>query len=96
MTTDKNRGAAGASPSIELHVEEVVLHGFAEIERRPIGEAFERELTRLAAKSGAPLAAWGNHEIEHLNWGTFELTPDSTADAIGVHLAARLYGGKQQ
>jgi hypothetical protein len=34
-------------PSINLHIEELVLHGFAPGDRHRISEAVEQELTRL-------------------------------------------------
>ena len=49
----RGRPAAMAPARIELHIEELVLHGFAPGDRRPLGEAVERELTRLLG-GGAP------------------------------------------
>ena len=39
---------------IELHIEELVLHGFAPGDRHPIGDAVEHELIRLFAEQGLP------------------------------------------
>ena len=38
--------------NIELHIEELVLHGFAPKDRYTIGEAVQRELSRLFAEQG--------------------------------------------
>jgi hypothetical protein len=38
--------------NLELHVEELVLHGFAPGDRYRIGEALERTLTQLFVEQG--------------------------------------------
>ena len=38
--------------NIELHIEELVLHGFSPRDRDAIGEAVQRELTRLFVEQG--------------------------------------------
>jgi hypothetical protein len=41
-------------PSINLHIEELILHGFAREERYAIGEALQNELQRLFTTQGLP------------------------------------------
>lgn len=77
--------------NIELHVEELVLHGFDPRDRHRIGQTAEQELGRLFAERGAPLARSG--ELADLDGGSFEVRPGSGAEAIGVQVARAVYGG---
>jgi hypothetical protein len=82
-----------AIPSVELHIEELLLHGFHVVNRHRIGEALERELSRLFTEQAVPPAM--TREVDHacLDGGTFELRLDSDAEAIGTQLAQAIYGG---
>jgi hypothetical protein len=44
-------------PNIEVHIDELVLHGFAPADRRGIGDALEAELGRLLAARGLAVPA---------------------------------------
>lgn len=78
--------------NLELHIEELVLHGFAPGDRRRIGDAVERELARLFAAE-APRALAQGAEIERLDAGSFRAAQGSTPEAIGAQIAQALYGG---
>jgi len=78
---------------IELHIEELVLHGFAPGDRYRIGEAVERELARLFVEQGTPPSLPGASTIEHLDGGTFEVKAGSEAGAIGVQVAQAVFEG---
>jgi hypothetical protein len=84
-------------PRIELHIEELVLHGFARGDRYGIADAIERELSRLLAVqfTGHAVPPALAHNIEHarLDAGTVHLAPNSGADAVGVQLAQAVHGG---
>jgi hypothetical protein len=55
--------------SIELHIEELVLRGFAPGDRYWIGEAVEQELTRLLADRGVPESLARGGEIASVDGG---------------------------
>ena len=76
---------------IELHIEELVLHGFEPGDRYRIGHAVEQELGRLLTERGAPLARSG--EVPRLDGGSFEAKPDSGVEEIGAKVARAVYGG---
>lgn len=78
--------------SLEVHIEELVLHGFAPAERYLIGEAVERELTRLFTERGAPPAIKRGGEFARLDGGAFEARPGSNSKTIGAQLANAIYG----
>jgi hypothetical protein len=78
--------------NIELHIEELVLRGFAPGDRYRIGEAVEAELQRLFAEQGAPPSLTQDGEIERLDGGSFEMAAGSRSDAIGAQVAHAVYG----
>lgn len=84
---------SGSSYSVELHIEELGLHGFAASERYRIGEAIERELTRLITEQGAPPSIANNIERAQMDAGAFNVAPSSNAETIGIQIARVLYGG---
>jgi hypothetical protein len=82
--------------NIELHIEELVLHGFAPGDRYGIGEAVERELQRLFAEQGVlPRLAQGG-EVAHLDRGAFEVARGARAETIGAQIAQTLHGRLSQ
>ncbi|MEH1828428.1 MAG: hypothetical protein V7L22_24345 [Nostoc sp.] len=78
--------------NVELHIEELVLHGFEGGDRDRIGEAVQQELTRLFAQGVPPSLAQGG-EIGRLDGGGFEMTASMQSGAIGVQIAQSIYGG---
>jgi hypothetical protein len=77
--------------NFELHIEELVLHGFAPGDRYRIGDAMERELASLFAEQGTPPSLAQEREVALLNGGTFGVKPGSNAEAIGAQLAQAVY-----
>jgi hypothetical protein len=78
------------SNAIELHIEELVLHGFAPGDRERIGEAVERELARLVAEQGTPDSWEQGGAIEDLNAGTFHVTANKP-DIVGTQIAQAVH-----
>ncbi len=85
--------ASKHQPSVELHIEELVLHGFAPCDRHRIGEAVQHELTRLLTERGLPATLSTGQEIDRLNGETFQLNALSKSDATGTQVARAVYGG---
>jgi hypothetical protein len=81
---------------IELHIEELVLHGFAPGDRYRIGEAVERELTRLLHERGIPPLLHRGAEVAYLDGGAFHVAPGSRAEVIGTQVAQAIYSRYQQ
>ncbi|MBX3234560.1 MAG: hypothetical protein KF814_00290 [Nitrospiraceae bacterium] len=83
----------GPSPrrSIEVHIEELVLHGFSQADRRPIADAVERELSSLFLREGLP--ADRSFEIERMNGGTFRVDEKDREGSTGKGAARAIYGG---
>ena len=78
---------------VELHVEELVLHGFEPGDRYRVGDAVERELARLLAEHGVPGPLERGGQIERLDAGTLHLPSGAGGRTIGVHVARVVFGG---
>ena len=79
--------------NIELHIEELVLHGFAPGDRYRIAEGVEQELTRLLADRGVPQSLERGGEIANMDGGAFEVVQGSRAQVVGAQVAKAVYGG---
>lgn len=79
--------------SIELHIEELVLEGFEQVDRHGIAEAVEQELTRLFTEKGIPPSLADGGKINRLDGGAFQIEPDSRPETIGTRVAQAVYGG---
>jgi len=78
---------------VELHIEELVLHGFAPGDRYRIADAVERELARLFAEQGVPPALAQEAEVAQLDAGAFKIAPGARGEAVGAQVAHTVYGG---
>lgn len=77
--------------NVELHIEELVLHGFPPDHR--IGDAVERELSRLFTERGVPRWLVQAGEVAHLDSGAFEMAQGEDPAVIGTRVARTVYGG---
>jgi len=81
----------GLGPCVELHIGELVLHGFSPGDRHPIREAMQTELERLFAERGLPHAWTGDSERPQLDGGEFRLTAHPRAETVGRQIAESLF-----
>lgn len=79
--------------AIELHIDELVLHGFAQPDRWLVAEALERELARLFAEPGAQRLNISNQTLARLDAGTFTSAPQSSPAEVGAQVAQAIYRG---
>ena len=82
-----------AAQPIDLHIQELVLHGFPAGDRHRIGDAVQRQLARLFAEQGVPPSLSRHAGAPHLDGGAFDVAPDSSAETIGAQVAQAVYGG---
>ena len=78
-------------PAINLHIEELVLHGFAPGEHHRIGEAVRCELTQLFSKRGPSALLTRSGDAERLDGGTFEMNTGMKPELIGAQVARRVH-----
>jgi hypothetical protein len=79
--------------AIELHIEELVLDGFAPGDRLSIGDAVERELSRLIAENGPAEFQGRPMTLERMDAGAFKAASDARPQAIGGEVASAVYRG---
>ena len=85
-----------ARPSINLHIEELVLHGFAPGDRQGIGEAVERELTRLFSEQPLPLNLMRQKRLAQMEGGMFQMTVGAQPAVLGAQIAGAVHKGFNQ
>jgi hypothetical protein len=78
---------------LDVHIEELILHGFAATDRYRLGAAIERELARLFAEQGVPPSLSSAGELAQLDGGAFEVATGATAEGVGAQVAQAIYGG---
>ena len=85
-----------APSAVEVHIDELVLHGFSPADRLRIGAALEAELARLFAERGLPQGLTGGSERETIDAGSFAQGHLATPASIGGQAARAVYQGLGQ
>lgn len=80
-------------PNLELHIEELVLHGFKPGDRHAISDAVQVELTRLLTEQGVSSSLAQGVEVPRIDGGSFNVKANSKPNAIGTHVAESVYKG---
>jgi hypothetical protein len=81
---------------IEIHIDALVLHDFAPADRWRIGQAIERELTRLFAERGFPPRLSMGGELARIDGGAFHVAAGTALEGLGIQVAQAVYGGLRQ
>jgi hypothetical protein len=79
--------------AIEVHIEELVLDGFARRDRLAIADAVEAELTRLIAEGGVGALGERQASVERVQAGSFRAEAGARGAAIGAETAKAVFGG---
>lgn len=92
----KSASSANHSPpirprEIEVHIEELVLHGFAPSDRWRIAEALEEQLHGLLAAKGIP-PAWLSSP-ERIDAGAINAAGLAKPTTVGAEIAGSVYRG---
>ena len=78
--------------SVKLHIEELVVHGMAPVDREQIGQSIQGELTRLLVERGVPAALMQPHAIECLRCRAVHSGLGARTEMLGAHIAKAVYG----
>jgi len=78
--------------NVELHIEELLLHGFPPAQRAQIAAAVQRELARLIAEAGAPAAWASGAQVNRVDGGSIAAAPGAAPEAVGAQVARAIYG----
>lgn len=79
--------------NIELHIEQLILHGFLASDRHRIAGAVERELTNLLTDKGISPPMSKDFNAVSLDGGTIEISQNSPAEKVGSQVAHSIYKG---
>ena len=90
---DVSDRTGGRAPAVELHIEELVLHGFPAEQRYRIADAFQRELTdRIAARGAVHRPDDARLDLARLDGGEFTARAGAPAEALGADIARAVHG----
>ncbi len=78
---------------IELHIDELVLDGFAGLDGGAVEQALAQVLTRLLAQRGVPASLAGGVSLAGLDAGAVDLPPGLPSRDVGQRLGHTLYRG---
>jgi hypothetical protein len=78
-------------PDVEVHIEELVLQGFAPGERYRIAEAIQHELQRLFTDESLPSCLTESRDISRFDGGSFHVTSGAGLETIGSQLGQAIY-----
>ena len=82
----------GVRPAaIEIHIEELVLHGFQASDKWSIGDAVKQELARLLGNQKMPALLHRELSADRLDAGSFKVTPNAKPRSIGTQLAQSVH-----
>jgi hypothetical protein len=77
--------------NLHVHIDELVLHGFAAADRALIADALQSQLTRLFTDGGVPPALATGGASERLNAGTFHTAASVRPETTGGQIAQAVY-----
>ena len=75
---------------LDLHIEELVLHGFWPGDSRAIGEAVQRELSLLFEAGGVPVSLT-QPGIDRVDAGSLDFPRDAPPGVVGAQIAAAIH-----
>ncbi len=78
--------------SIEINIEQLVLHGFANNDKTQIGEALQAALTEALANNGITPSLTHSIDLPYLNAGSFPLQSNSKPAIVGQAIANSVHG----
>jgi len=93
MGVNSRHSTLDSRPSVELHIEELVLHGFAPGDRHRIAAAVELELTRLFSEQPMPAALEKGISLDRIDGGAFQMAGKTKPASVGAQIAGAIHGG---
>lgn len=79
--------------NLDIHIEELVLHGFEPGDHEGIRAAVENELTRLFTTNGLPSFFRSNTSSHQIDGGEFVMTAGTKPHHLGNSIAGSVYKG---
>ncbi len=91
MGLKRGHPQSSSAGAIEVHIEQIVLHGYAPGDTHRLGEALQAELTRLVQKHGVNSSGMGNLSLQTLDGGRLKAAERPSTEALGARLAQRIH-----
>jgi hypothetical protein len=85
-----------SASKVQLHIEELVLHGFDPRGRYSISDAVQQELTQLFTGQGVPAQLTELSPTERIDAGSFQVGAAARTHAVGAQIANAVYGGARR
>lgn len=82
---------SAASPLLDLHIDELALHGFPPQDRDRIAGSLQHELHRLLASGAQDLLPHTSFSLDRLDVGSFSAGISGSPQYIGRQVAQRIY-----
>lgn len=82
--------------NLVLEIEELVLDGFAGMDKDRISRALHLELERLFTEEGVPASVQAGGDIARLDGGSYKAEKGASAEQVGVQVARAVYGGMRR
>ena len=80
-----------ASRAVEVHIEELVLHGFAPGDRYAIAEAVQHELAQLIGEGQLPVSHGNPVALAQIDAGAFQVKAGSKPASSGTQIARSVF-----
>jgi hypothetical protein len=85
-----------APRAVEVHIEELVLHGFAPGDRHAIAEAVQHELAQLIGQGQLPVSHGNPVVLKQIDAGTFQVKAGSRPENSGAQIARSVFRSLRQ
>ena len=79
--------------TVSLHIEELVLHGFAPADRHAIAAGVQAELVRLLTEQGLPRSMMAGADRGQIDTVPVQVSPGARPQAMGRQIARSIMGG---
>jgi hypothetical protein len=89
--TGARHSASKPPPTLNVHIQDLVLHGFGSIDHHRIGEAMEHELARLFLAQGVPRSLASSIAVDLLDAGVLKIGSAAAPEPIGIQLARAIH-----
>ena len=89
--TGARHSASKSPPTLNLHIQDLVLHGFGSIDRHRIGTAIEHELVRLLHGQDVLRSLASPTAVDLLDAGVIKTESGAAPEPIGIQLARAIH-----
>ncbi len=78
---------------LDLHIDELALQGFPDMDGEVLGAAVQGELARLLEEGGVPSRLGRGGQVDRVDGGAFTVEAGADVRRLGAQIARTVYGG---